>query len=102
MKLQNIYYEQILGVNMTTISKVIKGVELELEFNYTPGKPGKLDGPWEYCYPDEFAGVEMLAINIVYIDTLDLKMVCINIMDLLSDEVKDLVDEYAYVWGSEQ
>jgi hypothetical protein len=32
---------------------VYKGIELTVYFDYTPFVPGKLDGPWGDCYPDD-------------------------------------------------
>jgi hypothetical protein len=32
---------------------VYEGIELTVYFDYLPFKPGNIDGPWEYCYPDD-------------------------------------------------
>jgi hypothetical protein len=38
------------------------GLTLEAEIDYTPGQRGRTSGPWEDCYPDEDAELDILAL----------------------------------------
>ena len=46
----------------TTIIEVA-GIDMEVDFNYSPFVPGKYFGPWEDSYPDEPEEVEIQAVR---------------------------------------
>ena len=46
-------------------------VQLEIEFDYTPGDPGNIYGPPERCWPPEPAEVEVTEVNVLSIKRYD-------------------------------
>ena len=38
-------------------------IEVEVTYNFTPGQPGKLSGPWEDSYPATDPDIEVLSVN---------------------------------------
>jgi hypothetical protein len=63
---------------------VIDSVELDVEFNYRPGKPAKVDGPWETSYPAQDAEVELILVQVNGI----------NIFELLSEKALMQIESY--------
>jgi len=75
---------------MSLITQVeVDDVEFEVEFNYTPSKPGKFTGPWESSYPDEPAAIELEGVYLIHFSSGS----HINLADLLSIEAFGKITE---------
>lgn len=59
----------------------VKEVELTVEFEYTPGDPGKLTGEWENSWPPSDAEVDILSVRHHGVD----------IFELLSTDIVDRI-----------
>lgn len=45
-----------------TTNVLVAGIDMEVDFNYTPLVPGRLGGPWDGSYPDELEEPEEIYI----------------------------------------
>jgi len=68
---------------MKTLSVCIKSVELEINYNFTPGRPAKLWDIPENCYPEEYPEIEIESI------------ICgeEDIIDVISKDIINLIEE---------
>ena len=51
---------------MTTFSTtnvVVAGIDMEVDFDYTPAVRGVYDGPWEDSHPDEPEEIDIIAVR---------------------------------------
>ena len=70
-------------------------VEVDVEFNWSPGDPGRVWGPPEHCYPPEPPELEILSIKrsdtlAPVVDELD----CIQVYDRVWDDIAEgVLDE---------
>ena len=73
----------------------VGGVELSVTFDYTKSTKGKLDGPWEYCYPAEPAEIDIIGIVLAGNDITDMlnnaavDAILENLLDLMVEEGRD-------------
>jgi hypothetical protein len=78
---------------MQTTMVIVEGLELDVKFNYTPGREAKLDGPWETSYPAEDVEVEVLFVEVNGIDILDVlsENVLMQIETYIEENADDIV-----------
>jgi len=63
-------------------------IEVDVEFDYTPGDPGQLYGPPENCWPPEPAEVEICDVIYIGISVIE------RLSDLHIDELEAKCFEY--------
>lgn len=47
--------------NLTT-ECVVAGVDMEVEYDFTPGRAGVYSGPWDGSYPDEPEEIDVISV----------------------------------------